>query len=249
MVLMSQNAILTNATAADADIAGTIAQQTLARREAQYASEVRRLLDAALAVMRKSGTAASPRVADIVAAAGLSNDAFYRHFASKEALVAAILDDGSARLASYLAHQMAKASTPALKVRRFVEGVMSQAADEDIAATTRAVLGNGGTLSGGMGASRSSPAASLAPLLREPFAQLGSRNPDADATLAAHAAVGRLSDFLSQRVRPSRAEIDHLADFCLAAVTARPRASAARQASPIKAAKPAKTTKSGHRRT
>ncbi len=91
--------------------------------------------------MRKCGTAASPRVADIVAAAGLSNDAFYRHFASKEALVAAILEDGSARLASYLDHQMAKVSTPADKVRRFVEGVMSQAADEDIAATTTRCCG------------------------------------------------------------------------------------------------------------
>ena len=220
---MAQNAILANGDPTDAGAgAGTIAQQALARREAQYASEVRRLLDAALDLMRKSGTAASPRVADIVAEAGLSNDAFYRHFASKESLVAAILDDGSARLSSYLDHQMAKASTPAQKVRRFVEGVLSQAADEDIAATTRAVLWNGGASSERLGSSRS-PAASLAPLLREPFAQLGSTDPDTDATLAAHAAVGSLSDFLSRRVRPTKAQIDHIADFCLAGVTARPR--------------------------
>ena len=32
-----------------------------------------------------------------------------------------------------------------------------------------------------------------------------------------------MSDFLSQRVRPTKAQIDHIADFCLAAVTARPR--------------------------
>ena len=95
---MSQNAILDEA----GDLADAIAKQSLARREAQYASEVRRLLDAGLEVMRECGTASSPRVADIVAAAGLSNDAFYRHFASKEALVAAILEDGSARLTSYL---------------------------------------------------------------------------------------------------------------------------------------------------
>jgi len=231
---MSQNAIL----AEGGDVAGAIAQQTLARREAQYASEVRRLLDAALEVMRACGTAASPRVADIVAAAGLSNDAFYRHFASKEALVAAILEDGSVRLSSYLDHQMAKASKPADKVRCFVEGVMSQAADDDVAATTRAVLWNGGTLTARLGSSRSSPAASLAPLLREPFAQLGSPNPDADAMLAAHAAVGTLSDFLSQRVRPTRADIDHVAEFCLAAVTSRPRS-----ASTTKPAKPARGTR------
>ncbi len=219
MVLMLKNAILTNAS----DVAGAIAQHTLARREAQDASEVRRLVDAGLEVMRTCGTAASPRVADIVAAAGLSNDAFYRHFASKEALVAAILEDGSARLSSYLDHQMAKGSTPADKVRRFVEGVMSQAADEDIAATTRAVLWNGGTLSVRLGSRRTSPAVSLAPLLREPFAQLGSTSPDADAVLVAHAAIATLSDLLWERVRPTRATIDHFAEFCLAAVRSRPR--------------------------
>src|SRR4051794_29513958 len=100
------------------------AQRSLAKREAQYASEVRRLLDAALDLMREAGTASSPRVADIVAAAGLSNDAFYRHFPSKEALVAALIEDGAARLQSYLAHQMTKESTPEGKVRRWVQGVM-----------------------------------------------------------------------------------------------------------------------------
>ena len=71
------------------------AQEALARREAAYAEEVRRLLDAALDVMRSCGTEKRPRVADIVAAAGLSNDAFYRHFRSKDALVAALVDDGA----------------------------------------------------------------------------------------------------------------------------------------------------------
>ena len=111
---------------------------------------------------RSCGSAARPsrpRVADIVAAAGLSNDAFYRHFASKEALVAAILEDGTARLTSYLDHQMAKAPTPADKVRRFVEGVMSQAADDDIAATTlRGAVERRQPSANGWASSRSSPA-------------------------------------------------------------------------------------------
>ena len=163
-------------------------------------------------------------MADIVAAAGLSNDAFYRHFPSKDALVAAILEDGTERLHELPRPPDGQGATPADKVRRWVEGVLSQAADDDIAATTLAVLWNGGTLSERLGSSRSAPAASLAPLLREPFAQLGSRSPDADAVLAAHATVGTFSDFLSQRTRPTRAEIDHIAEFCLAAVTTPPRA-------------------------
>ncbi|MFR9768406.1 helix-turn-helix domain-containing protein [Nocardia sp. SC052] len=49
---------------------------------------VRKLVDAALTVISAAGTTGRPRVTDIVAAAGLSNDACYRHFPSKDALVA-----------------------------------------------------------------------------------------------------------------------------------------------------------------
>ncbi|WP_433155373.1 TetR/AcrR family transcriptional regulator [Actinomadura nitritigenes] len=42
-------------------------------------------------------------MADIVNAAGLSNEAFYRHFPSKGALVAALLEDGTERLHGHVA--------------------------------------------------------------------------------------------------------------------------------------------------
>jgi len=199
------------------DVAARVAQQTLAERGATYASEVRRLLDAALDLMRANGTTARPRVADIVAAAGLSNDAFYRHFPSKDALVATLLEDGAERLASYLTHQMAKESSPEAEVRRFVEGVLSQAHD-DIAATTLAVLWNAGAVGEGPASGRHFASGRLAPLLREPFAALGSVDPDLDASLATHATLGRLSDSLWERAEPTPAEIDLIVDFCLAAV-------------------------------
>jgi len=202
----------------DADLAAAIAQRRLAKREADYTSEVRRLLDAGLAVMRRCGTTSRPRVADIVAAAGLSNDAFYRHFPSKEALVAAIIDDGSVRLTSYLSHQMAKAKSPRDEVRAWVDGVMSQAADDEIAASTLAVMWNGGMV-GQNGDTRPSTTAPLAKLLEAPFAALGSADPVTDASLAAHAAVGFLSDFLWSRVRPTRKQIAHVTEFCLRAIS------------------------------
>jgi AcrR family transcriptional regulator len=196
------------------------AQQRLAERGAQYSDEVRRLLDAGLAVMRRCGTTSRPRVADIVAEAGLSNDAFYRHFHSKEAIVAAILDDGSARLASYLSHQMAKAPRPEDKVRRWAEGVMSQAADAEIAASTLAVMWNGATVGGSLGTARPSTTVPLAKLLEEPFAAGGSNDPAGDAALCAHAVVGRLSDYLWAERKPTRAEIAHVTEFCLRVITA-----------------------------
>jgi AcrR family transcriptional regulator len=203
------------------DIAARIAQRTLAKRGADYASEIRRLLDAALEVMRQGGTAYRPRVADIVAAAGLSNEAFYRHFPSKDALIAALLEDGTERLASYVAHQMSKEPTPEGKVRRWVEGVLSQTRDE-IAATTLAVLWNSGSIGESFGPGRHSASIPMAALLHEPFAKLGSAEPALDASLAAHATLGKIADYLWQRATPSPAEIDHITEFCLRAIASRP---------------------------
>jgi AcrR family transcriptional regulator len=199
------------------DVADRIVRRSLAKREGEYAGEVRRLLDAALEVMQRCGTSSRPRVADIVAAAGVSNDAFYRHFRSKDDLVNALLEDGAERLRGYLSHQMAKARTPEGQVRRWVEGVVSQA-DGDVAAATLAVLWNGSSARGGLAVGRHFAAVPLASLLHEPFAALGSDQPELDAALAAHAALGLLSDCLWRRAAPSRAETDRITDFCLHAV-------------------------------
>ncbi len=210
MILDVQNAIPRSPPSA--------AQEALAKREAAYADEVRRLLDAGLDVMRRCGTTSRPRVADIVAAAGLSNDAFYRHFRSKDALVAALVDDGALRLRSYLDHQMAKATSPEEQVRIWVEGVMSQAEGE-VAATTLAVIWNGDSVNAsapGREAANTAPAG----LLAEPFAALGSARPELDAALVAHAVFGRLAELLWQGAHADRAEVDHLVEFCLGAVSA-----------------------------
>ncbi|KKD07831.1 TetR/AcrR family transcriptional regulator [Streptomyces sp. WM6386] len=199
-------------------VADRIAQRALAGRGAHYASEVRALLGAALEVMRDRGTASRPRVADIVAAAGLSNEAFYRHFRSKDALVAALMEDGAERLCGYIAHRMAKQSTPRGKVRSWVEGVLSQAMDEDTAATTLAVMWNAGTVAEGFLAGPPTAAGLLATLLREPYAELGSTDPDLDASLAAHATVGGLADHLWRRERPTAADVDHITRFLLRSV-------------------------------
>jgi len=217
MILAIKNAIPTSSQ--PDDVAGRIVRRTLSKREDQYASEVRRLLDAALEVIRRCGTTSRPRVADIVAEAGLSNDAFYRHFRSKDDLVTALLEDGGERLQSYLGYQMAKETSPEGQVRRWVRGVLSQA-DVDIAATTLAVLWNASALGGGPAAGRHFASAPVSSLLREPFTALGSATPGLDAALAAHATLGLLSDCLWREAQPTRAEVERVTTFCLHAVTA-----------------------------
>jgi AcrR family transcriptional regulator len=202
------------------DVAARIARQTVERRRPDYTDEVRRLIDAGRTVMARCGTDSRPRVADIVAQADLSNEGFYRHFASKDALVAAILDDGTERLIGYLAHQMAKESTAEGRVRCWVEGILSQAVDETSAATTLAVLWNAASLGRTRVDSHSSTSARLATLLRQPLVDLDAVDPELDAELMAHTVVGRLNDLLWGRRAPTRAETDRLVSFCLAACTA-----------------------------
>ena len=213
MVLVMENAVPPTK-----DVAARIAADTLAKRGPDYTNEVRRLLDAALAIMGKHGTTARVRVADIVAAAGVSNDTFYRHFSSKDALVVALLEDGTERLAGYIAHQMSKESTPERQVRRWVEGVLSQTREE-AASTTLAVLWNGSSIGTGVTAGRHNAGAPLAALLHEPFAALGSADPELDSSLVAHATLGKVADYLWARTRPSRAETEHITRFCIGVAT------------------------------
>jgi len=209
-----------NAVTPPRDVAARVAANTLAKRGLHYTDEVRRLLDAAFAVMGEHGTTARVRVADIVARAGMSNDTFYRHFPSKDALVVALLEDGTERLASYISHQMGKEVTPQAKVRRWVEGVMSQTS-EHAADATLAVLWNGSSIGTGGTAGRHNASVPLAALLIEPFTVLGSATPAMDASLAAHATLGKVSDYLWAGIRPNRDEIEHITEFCLDTATPR----------------------------
>ena len=111
-------------------------QRSLERRRAAAADEVARLIRAAFELIRETGEL-SPRVSEILARAGLSNQAFYRHFRSKDELLAAVLDDGIQQLAGYLEHRMAKASGPEEAVRAWLRGVLAQALEPEAARATR----------------------------------------------------------------------------------------------------------------
>lgn len=199
---------------ADDELIARTTQRALAKRQAVYEEEVRRLLEAGLAVMRQCGTSRSPSVADIVDAAGLSRDAFYRHFASKEDLVAAIVEAGSLRLVSYLRHQMAKENSPDGQLRRWVEGIMSQAGRPDVSHSTRAVLWNGYRSR----PSWSTPSDAIAALLVGPLTALGSRDPKRDSVAITHATMGVMRDFLWRAEAPTTADIAHLEQFVAATV-------------------------------
>ena len=94
------------------------------------------MIDAALRLIQRTGDL-EPRVSEIVRESGLHNQAFYRHFRSKHELLVAVLDQGTALLASYVAQRMETASTPEDRVRAWLAALLEQALDPVGADATR----------------------------------------------------------------------------------------------------------------
>jgi AcrR family transcriptional regulator len=193
-----------------------IADRGVADRRATYASEARRLIDAAFVVMRRTGDI-DPQVRAIVQEADLSNQAFYRHFPSKDALLLAVLADGQRQLVAHLERRVATATDPAEQVQRWITGVMAQARDRDAAEATRPFACNSARLAdlfpADLAASKAEIVASLAPAVRA----LGGSEEDAE--LIRDLAFARMNDAIADRRVPPRAEVQRLVDFCLAGIS------------------------------
>jgi AcrR family transcriptional regulator len=192
-----------------------LADASVAERRGQYAAEVRRLIDAAFSVMRATGDI-DPQVRDIVKTAGLSNQAFYRHFASKDALLMAVLADGQRQLVDYLLARVRSTSDPESQVRRWIEGVLAQARNPAAAEATRPFAINGARLADrypdDLAATRAELLTTLAPSVR---ALNGSED---DASFVCELALARMNEAIAHRRRPNAQEVEHLVEFCLAGV-------------------------------
>jgi AcrR family transcriptional regulator len=193
-----------------------LADRAVEGRRDQYAAEVRRLIDAAFAVMARTGDI-DPPVREIVQTAGLSNQAFYRHFASKDALLLAALADGQRQLVEYLSRRVASAANPAEQLRAWVEGVMAQARNLDAADATRPFALNGPRLADRyareIASSRAELVATLAPVAE---ALGGSAHA---AQFVCDLALARMNEAIAHRRRPSRSEVQDLVAFCHAGVS------------------------------
>jgi AcrR family transcriptional regulator len=194
-------------------LAARAAQRAVDARVRTSEQDVRRLLDVGLSLMTEGGTDDPPRLVDIIRAAGLSNQAFYRYFAGKDDLVAAIVDDGERRLVSYVAHQLETAA-PEDALAVFVRAVVSQAADPEIAAATRAVLWNAGRSLDTTGARSRQLHELLAELLTGPLARLGTPDPPRDAAVITTAVTSVMLDALWRQAPPTAADLEHLLAFC-----------------------------------
>ncbi len=214
-------------TAADEQsLAARSVDRALAGRQAAYENDVAQLIDATYAAMARSGDL-SPTVREILAEAGLSNQAFYRHFRSKDELLLVVLDDGRRRLVEHLSRRMARANDPLAEVEAWIRGVMSQAIDPDAAARTRPFVADIGRLAEQFPDEQRTSEQLLIDLLTDAIARARDvgiadpLDPPRDAVAVYGLTFQAMESHILADTRPGRSEVAHLVSFALAALRAR----------------------------
>ncbi len=212
-----QNDVFATAATMGSSRSARAAQRALADRQRLAIGEVERILDAALSVIERVAPA-SPRVSDIVAAAGTSNQTFYRYFAGKDDLILAVMERGTARVVSYVEHQMGKEHDPGRKIGRWIEGVLTQAADRRAARTSRAAFAQLERIPGSRAREHLETLAPIRDLLVAPLTDAGSRDPVRDAGVIHEATFGIMRRHLWQATTPTNDDRAHLVAFCMRAI-------------------------------
>jgi len=207
----------------------TVARRALERsaadRHAGYVQDVERIVDATYRLIERTG-GIDPSLRDVLAEAGLSTQAFYRFFRSKDELMLVILDDGRRRLLGYLEHRMARASSAPDKVRAWIEGVLAQASSPEAAARTRPFLADQDRLAEAFPQEQQASVDLLVGLLAEAVQELprtGPRRATArgrdivrrDAEVVYELTFAVLHSHLARRTTAPVDEVDHLVGFVL----------------------------------
>jgi AcrR family transcriptional regulator len=161
-------------------------------------------------------------VADIVAEAGTSNQAFYRYFRGKDDLMSAVMQRGLVRLRTYLAHQVAKQEDPRDQVVAWVRGVFTQVTDATAARQSAAVTRQVQRAPGYPDADVADALDGMAGMLVEPIRRLGSSEPERDARLVQELAFGTMNAHFRHGTVPDDEEQEHVIGFCLRGLSVPP---------------------------
>jgi AcrR family transcriptional regulator len=114
-------------------------ERALARQRRKYEQEVERLVDATFRVMRRRDTA-DPTVTDILAEAGMSTTAFYRHFPTKDDLLLTLLERAHDVTRAHLDELLAARSEPSDRIVAWVRGMFDLLRTDELVAANRPFL-------------------------------------------------------------------------------------------------------------
>ncbi|MCW2719174.1 MAG: regulatory protein TetR [Pseudonocardia sp.] len=193
--------------------------RALSRQQRDALGEVELILDAALRVAERVSPA-EPKVADIVAEAGTSNQTFYRYFAGKPDLMLAVVERGLVRVAGYLDHQMSKHTDPVEQVVAWVDGLLTQLVRPDAARQGSAVMQQLATTGRMREPAGLALLDRLGALLVAPVTALGRPEPARDAQVLQETLMGVLQRHVVNGTAPDEPERAHLVAFCVRAVDA-----------------------------
>jgi AcrR family transcriptional regulator len=205
-------------------LADRAVERTVASRRAEYGLEMRRIVDATFSLIERTGSL-EPSMREILAETGLSTQAFYRYFASKDELMLALLDEGRRRLVETLQRRMSRSSDPSGQIRAWIEGVAAQAGNTAAAARTRPWVLSEQRLAELFPREQHTSVELLLDLLAEPIARLQGtkRREELDATNAAsmvyQLTFAILRSHLVAGTKPDARATDALVVFCLRGVT------------------------------
>jgi AcrR family transcriptional regulator len=193
----------------------TLAQRAVDRsvgdRQAEYALEMQRVVEATFGLIERTGRL-DPSLRDILRETGLSTQAFYRYFQSKDELLLLLLDDGRRQLLGYLDHRMARVEGPEAKTRAWIEGVLAQAGRPRAAARTRPFVANAARLAEAFPVEQQ---ASVELLIDQLAGALGPAGDRRDAHAIYQLAFGTLEEHLVRGTRPTPADSDQVVRFAL----------------------------------
>ncbi len=212
---MSTSAINTNSS-----VASRAVDRAIEGRRNAYQEEVTRLVQASFKLIRESGNL-EPKVSEIVAEAGLSNQAFYKHFRSKDELLLAVLEEGSNLLKGYLEHRMEKANTPEQKIRHWVDGMLAQVVNEEAASATRPFSLSRSRLSELFPAEVMASEAQLTGVLQEAIQEaidsgyMPKADAERDAEVINNMVMGWIERKMAVAQPPKVADVEHLIEFVI----------------------------------
>ncbi len=206
-------------------LADRAVERAIAGRRNEYGQEMRRIVDATFSLIERTGSL-DPSMREILAEAGLSTQAFYRYFASKDELMLALLDEGRRRLVETLVRRMSRSADPGEQVRAWIEGVIAQASNAAAAARTRPWVLSEPRLAELFPREQQASVELLVVLLREPITRLEGPNkrPKADdaavaATMVYQLTFATLRTHMVAGTKPDSEEREALVRFCLRGVS------------------------------
>lgn len=184
--------------------------------------EARRLIVATWTVATKVGTI-EPSVRQILDEAGLSTNAFYRHFRSKDDLLLVAYAEGTRILVSHLERRMAAFDDPFERIRAWIEGFVRQASPPTARRALPWSVGMGRIAADFPDAYERNQSAAVAPLAREIDAVVRNgtgRSPDPrrDAWLVYGYTLNTVRQHLLHGTVPDPDSVDHLVTFAFRAL-------------------------------